>query len=187
MKVTHTKLQEVLVIEPDVFGDTRGWFVETFSQRRYGQAGIPSGFVQDNVSFSAKGVLRGLHFQHPHGQGKLIQVLSGEVFDAAVDIRVGSPTFGKWAAETLSAANHKQIYIPPGFAHGFYVLSDTALFGYKCTDYYEPSCEGGVLYNDPQLAIPWPAGITAVSKKDSGYPMLADIRKDKLPHFKEKK
>ncbi len=139
MKVTQTKLPAVLIIEPDVFGDARGWFLETFSSKRYEQAGLKLPFVQDNVSFSAKNVLRGLHFQYPHSQGKLVQVLSGEVFDVAVDIRVGSPTFGQWVGETLSASNHKQIYIPPGFAHGFCVLSDTALFSYKCTDYYNPA------------------------------------------------
>jgi dTDP-4-dehydrorhamnose 3,5-epimerase len=187
MKVTKTKLPEVLIIEPDAFGDARGWFLETFSQKRYEQTGIKLSFVQDNVSYSAKNVLRGLHFQHPHSQGKLVQVLSGEVFDAAVDIRVGSPTFGQWVADNISAANHRQIYIPPGFAHGFCVLSDTALFSYKCTDYYDAVSEAGVIWNDPDLKILWPVGSPIVSKKDAGYPRLRDIPKDKLPKFREVK
>jgi len=196
MKVTKTRITEVLIIEPEAFGDSRGWFLETFSRQRYeqalapygaGQAGIKLSFVQDNISFSAKNVLRGLHFQHPHSQGKLVQVLSGEAFDVAVDIRVGSPTFGQWAGETLSASNHKQMYIPPGFAHGFCVLSDAALFSYKCTDYYSPADEAGIIFNDPDLAIAWPAGSPIVSKKDAGYPRLKDIPKDKLPKFRTNK
>ncbi|MBN2018774.1 MAG: dTDP-4-dehydrorhamnose 3,5-epimerase [Sedimentisphaerales bacterium] len=183
MKVTQTKIPSVFVIEPDAFGDQRGWFLETFSQKRYEQAGIKLPFVQDNVSFSAKNVLRGLHFQYPHSQGKLVQVLSGEVFDAAVDIRVGSPTFGQWVAETLSADNHKQMYIPPDFAHGFCVLSDTALFSYKCTDYYSGKDEGGIVFNDPDLKIDWPVASPTLSKKDAGYPRLKDIPKNKLPRF----
>jgi dTDP-4-dehydrorhamnose 3,5-epimerase len=189
MKVTQTKLAGVLIFEPAVFGDARGWFVETFSGKRYEeavrqcspQAGLKLPFVQDNVSFSEKNVLRGLHFQYPHSQGKLVQALSGEVFDAAVDIRVGSPTFGQWFGETLSAENHKQMYIPPGFAHGFCVLSDTALFSYKCTDYYNPVTEGGIIWNDPDIGITWPVDIPKVSKKDANYTLLKDIPKNKLP------
>ncbi|MFH1369899.1 MAG: dTDP-4-dehydrorhamnose 3,5-epimerase [Planctomycetota bacterium] len=187
MKITKSKLSEVLIIEPDAFGDARGWFLETFNQNRYEQAGIKSPFVQDNVSFSAKNVLRGLHFQYPNSQGKLVQVLSGEVFDVAVDIRLGSTTFGQWVAENLSAANHKQMYIPPGFAHGFCVLNDTTLFSYKCTDYYNAAAEAGVIFNDPDLAIPWPVGSPIVSNKDAEYPRLRDVPKDKLPKFKEVK
>ena len=191
MKVTRTKLPEVLIIEPDAFGDARGWFLETFSQKRYEQQGIPakSGlpFVQDNVSFSAKNVLRGLHFQHPKSQGKLAQVLSGEVYDVAVDIRVGSPTFGRWVGETLSASNHKQLYIPPGFAHGYCVLSETALFSYKCTDYYRPADEGGIIYNDPDIGISWPVDKPLVSKKDAVYTRLKDISENKLPRFEVNK
>jgi dTDP-4-dehydrorhamnose 3,5-epimerase len=185
MKVTPTKLPTILVIEPDAFGDARGWFLETFSSKRYEQAGLKLPFVQDNVSFSAKNILRGLHFQYPYPQGKLVQVLSGEVFDVAVDIRLGSPTFGQWVGENLSASNHKQIYIPPGFAHGFCVLSDTALFSYKCTDYYIPATEGGIIFNDPDLNIAWPVSTPTVSKKDAGLPRLKDIPKDKLPQYKE--
>ncbi len=181
MKVTQTKLPGVLIIEPDVFGDARGFFIETFSGKRYEEAGLSQPFVQDNVSFSTKGALRGLHFQNPHAQGKLVQVLSGEVLDVAVDIRVGSPNFGQWFGETLSAENHKQMYIPPGFAHGFCVVSDTALFSYKCTDYYSPTTEGGIIWNDPDIGITWPINAPLVSKKDAGYPRLKDIPKDKLP------
>ena len=181
MKVTKTKLPEVLIIEPDAFGDERGWFLETFSSNRYEQVGLKLPFVQDNVSFSARNVLRGLHFQYPHSQGKLVQVLAGEVFDVAVDIRLGSPSFGQWVAANLSSANHKQMYIPPGFAHGFCVLSDTALFSYKCTDYYNPASEGGIIFSDPDLAINWPVGSPVVSNKDAGYPRLCNIPKDKLP------
>jgi dTDP-4-dehydrorhamnose 3,5-epimerase len=185
MKVTQTKIPSVLVFEPDAFGDTRGWFLETFSHKRYERAGIKLPFVQDNISFSARKVLRGLHFQYPHSQGKLVQVLSGEVFDVAVDIRVGSPTFGQWVGETLSSSNHKQVYIPPGFAHGFCVLSDTAMFSYKCTDYYSPAAEAGIIFNDPDLNIAWPVGAPIVSGKDAGYPRLKNIPKDKLPQFEE--
>jgi dTDP-4-dehydrorhamnose 3,5-epimerase len=189
MKVTKTKLPEVLIIEPDVFGDVRGWFLETFSQKRYEQQGIPtkSGlpFVQDNVSFSTKNVLRGLHYQYPKSQGKLVQVLLGEVFDVVVDIRFGSATFGKWVGETLSVSNHKQLYIPPGFAHGYCVISETALFSYKCTDYYSPADEGGIIYNDPALAIAWPVDKPLVSKKDAAYTRLKDIPKNKLPLFEK--
>jgi len=187
MKVTKTKLPEVLVFEPDAFGDARGWFLETFSSKRYEQVGIKKSFVQDNVSFSTKNILRGLHFQYPNPQGKLVQVLSGEVFDVAVDIRLGSPTFGQWAGDTLSAANHKQLYIPPGFAHGFCVLSETAIFSYKCTEYYNPATEGGIIWNDPDLNITWPVSSPVVSKKDAGYPRLSDIPKNKLPPFRESK
>jgi len=186
MKVTQTKLPSVLIFEPDAFGDARGWFLETWSKQRYEQAGIKLPFVQDNVSFSTKNTLRGLHFQYPHTQGKLVQVLSGEAFDVAVDIRLGSPTFGQWTGEILSSSNHKQLYIPPGFAHGFCVLSDMALFSYKCTDYYSPATEGGIVFNDPDISIRWPVtGTPTISKKDAGYPCLKDIPKDKLPPFKE--
>jgi dTDP-4-dehydrorhamnose 3,5-epimerase len=183
MKITQTKLSGVLVLEPDVFGDSRGFFLETFSSKRYEDAGLKLPFVQDNVSYSSKGILRGLHFQNPNAQGKLVQVLTGEVFDVAVDIRVGSPAFGQWFGEILSAENHKQMYIPPGFAHGFCVLSDTALFFYKCTDYYNPSTEGGIIWNDPDLAIAWPVNNPQISKKDAGCTPLKNIPKNKLPVY----
>jgi dTDP-4-dehydrorhamnose 3,5-epimerase len=185
MKVTKTKLPEVLIIEPDVFSDARGWFLETFSRKRYEQMGIKEAFVQDNVSYSVKNVLRGLHYQYPNPQGKLVQVLSGEVYDVAVDIRLGSPTFGQWVADTISASNHRQIYIPPGFAHGFCVLTDTALFSYKCTEYYNAAADAGIIWNDPDLNIPWPVDSPIVSKKDAGFLRLKDIHKDKLPKYKE--
>jgi len=180
-----TELPGVVVLEPQVFGDPRGWFVETWSHERYEQAGIPGPFVQDNVSFSRRGILRGLHYQHPQPQGKLVQVLSGEVFDVAVDIRTGSPTFGKWVGVTLSAENHRQMYIPPGFAHGFCVTSETTLFSYKCTDYYNPPTEGGVLFSDPNIGIQWPIADPLLSKKDSGNPLLWNIPPQRLPHYEE--
>lgn len=187
MKVTQTKLAGVLVIEPDVLGDARGFFIETFSGKRYEEAGLKLPFVQDNVSFSTKGILRGLHFQNPYAQGKLVQVLSGEVFDTAVDIRAGSPAFGQWFGEILSAENHKQMYVPPGFAHGFCVLSETALFSYKCTDYYNSTTEGGIIWNDPDIGITWPFDTPKLSKKDANCPWLKDIPKDKLPRYGEYK
>src|SRR5690606_25549683 len=141
MKVTRTKLQGVFVIDPDVFSDARGFFLETWSHRRYSEAGMPHTFVQDNLSRSARGILRGLHLQHPFGQGKLVQVMHGEVYDVAVDVRVGSPTFGQWVGTTLTADNHRQVYIPPGFAHGFCVVSEHALFSYKCTEAYHRETE----------------------------------------------
>ena len=181
MKITQTKIPSVLVFEPDAFGDSRGCFLETWSKKRYEQAGINLPFVQDNISFSSKNVLRGLHFQFPNSQGKLVFVLAGEVFDVAVDIRLGSPTFGQWVGEVLSASNHKQMFIPPGFAHGFCVLSDTTLFSYKCTDYYSPADEEGIIYNDPDIKIAWPVASPLVSKKDAAYSRLKDIPKNKLP------
>ena len=183
MKISETKLPGVLIFEPKVFSDDRGFFLETWSQQRYCEAGIVSSFVQDNVSVSRKGTLRGLHFQHPHGQGKLIQVLSGEVMDVAVDIRLGSPTFGQWVSVILSQSNHKQVYTPPGFAHGFCVISDNAMFSYKCTDYYDASAEGGVIWNDPDLDISWPIENPILSTKDTAYPRLKDIPHESLPRF----
>ena len=148
---------------------------------RYQEAGITGSFVQDNISVSRKGTLRGLHFQNPNGQGKLVQVLRGKVFDVAVDIRVGSETFGKWESIELSAENHKQMYIPPGFAHGFCVLSETAMFSYKCTDYYTPSAEGGILWNDPDIGIQWPVDNPVLSEKDLEYTKLSGIPQENLP------
>ena len=183
MKVTETKLPEVLIFEPKVFPDDRGFFLETWSRQRYIEAGVEPGFVQDNTSFSKKGTLRGLHYQYPHSQGKLVQVLDGEVTDVAVDIRVGSPTFGKSVSVVLSGSNHKQIYIPPGFAHGFCVTSETAFFSYKCTDYYNASAEGGILWNDPEIEIEWPIAEPSLSAKDASYTILKDIPRDSLPQF----
>ena len=185
MRVVPTDLPDVLVVEPRVFGDHRGYFLETFQARRYAEAGIPGPFVQDNLSFSQRGVLRGLHYQHPHAQGKLVWVLQGEVFDVAVDIRRGSPTFGRWVGVRLSGENKRQLWIPPGFAHGFCVLSETALFTYKCTDYYAPEDEGTVRWDDPDLGIEWPVEEPALSAKDAAAPMLAEIPVERLPPYGE--
>jgi dTDP-4-dehydrorhamnose 3,5-epimerase len=184
MNAKETRLPGVLILEPDVFSDERGFFLETFSSVRYENTGIQGPFVQDNISFSKKGVLRGLHFQYPQSQGKLVQVLSGRVVDVAVDIRVGSPTFGHWDSVVLSDANHRQMYIPPGFAHGYCVTSETAVFSYKCTDFYNPQTEGGIIWNDPDLNIDWPVTEPVLSSKDASYPRLKDLRPDKLPHFR---
>jgi len=185
MKVTTTALPGLVMLEPKVFGDQRGFFSETYSERRYAELGIDRPFVQDNVSKSEHGVLRGLHLQHPHDQGKLVTVVVGEVFDVAVDVRRGSPTFGRWVGVSLSEDNHRQLYIPPGFAHGFCVTTSTALFVYKCTDYYSPSTELGVAWNDPDLAIAWPLDAPKLSTKDAAYPRLAEIPSEKLPPYVE--
>ena len=158
-KITVTPCGEIeglYIIEPEVFGDNRGYFMETYSEKDFFEAGLTMKFVQDNQSKSKKGVLRGLHFQKEHPQGKLVRAVSGEVFDVAVDIRKGSKTFGKWFGVTLSSENKKMFYIPEGFAHGFLVLSDEAEFAYKCTDFYHPEDEGGLRYNDSEVGIEWP-------------------------------
>ena len=151
-----TKLPGVIIIQPQVFGDSRGYFMETYKKELFAEAGIDKEFVQDNESSSAKGVLRGLHFQKNHTQGKLVRVTHGEVFDVAVDVRPGSETYGQWVGVTLSSEKKNMFYIPEGFAHGFLVLSDTAEFVYKCTDIYDPASEGGVPWNDPTIAVDWP-------------------------------
>lgn len=184
MKVSKTALQGALVIEPDVFGDDRGFFMESWNRRRYQELGIDVDFVQDNVSFSVQGTLRGLHCQTPHSQGKLVQVLVGEVFDVAVDIRQDSPTFGRWVGISLSAGNRRQFYIPPGFAHGFCVTSENALFAYKCTDYYEPAAELAVAWNDPDLAIGWPVRAPLLSPKDQSAPRLKNVPPEVLPPYR---
>ena len=177
MKISHSKLKGCVIIEPRVFGDERGFFLETFQTVRYQQeAGIDLAFVQDNHSRSARGVLRGLHFQKTKPQGKLVRVVRGEVYDVAVDIRNGSPTFGECEGVILSEDNKKQFWVPPGFAHGFVVLSDTADFEYKCTDYYDPSDEGSILWNDPDLDIPWPIANPVLSTKDQSAKRLVDLR-----------
>ena len=183
MQVTRTAIPDVLVIDPRVFCDERGFFFETWSAGRYAEAGVPLTFVQDNLSRSDKGVLRGLHMQHPGGQGKLVYALEGEVFDVAVDVRVGSPTFGAWVGYTLSAQNKRQIYIPPGFAHGFCVTSPWALFAYKCTAPYRPDLELGILWNDPAIGITWPVEDPVLSGKDRVYPLLADVPEGRLPAY----
>ena len=168
----ETGLSGVVIIEPTVFGDARGYFMETYTRREFAQGGIDREFVQDNQSKSSRGVLRGLHFQKQHPQGKLVRVISGEVFDVAVDCRPGSATFGKWAGVTLSAENKKMFYVPEGFAHGFVVLSDEAEFTYKCTDYYTPGDEGGIPWNDPTVGVEWPQVGTPflTSEKDAEHP-----------------
>jgi dTDP-4-dehydrorhamnose 3,5-epimerase len=183
MQIQTTELPGVLIIEPKVFGDERGFFMETWNKARYEETVTPENFVQDNVSFSRKGVLRGLHFQKINPQGKLVYVLQGEVFDVALDIRIGSPTFGKWTSVILSSENKRQFFIPAGFAHGFCVTSETALFAYKCTDKYNPQSEGSVLWNDPDLNIPWPVAIPELSLKDQQGIKLADFPKELLPNY----
>lgn len=175
MKITETKLAGVLIIEPKVFGDSRGFFKETFQAERYREAGIEYTFVQDNYSRSQKGVLRGLHFQITKPQGKLVFCPKGAVFDVAVDIDPESSTYGQYVGVELTEENHKQLWVPPGYAHGFCVLSETADFQYKCTDYYDPSDEGGVIWNDPDVAIEWPIDNPSLSSKDALLPTLADV------------
>lgn len=183
MDVKQTALPGVLLIEPRVFGDARGYFLETWRQDRYREAGIAGAFVQDNVSFSQRGVLRGLHYQLPHAQGKLVTVLQGEVFDVAVDIRRGSPHFGQWVGVLLCGETMNQVYVPPGFAHGFCVTSETALFSYKCTDVYAPQAEGAVRWDDPALGIDWPIDAVQLNDKDRAAPLLADIDAARLPVY----
>ena len=183
MKVIETKLPGVLIVEPKVFGDARGYFLESFQAARYAEAGMAGPFVQDNLSFSRRGILRGLHLQNPRPQGKLVQVLQGEVFDVAVDVRVGSPTFGQWEGVVLSQENARQLYVPPGFAHGFLVTSETALFAYKCTDYYTPQSELSILWNDPDIGIEWPRIEPQLSAKDAAGLRLADIDSARLPKY----
>ncbi|MBU0688970.1 MAG: dTDP-4-dehydrorhamnose 3,5-epimerase [Gammaproteobacteria bacterium] len=183
MKTTSTELAGVLILEPKVFGDQRGYFMETWNQAAYEAAGIKEAFVQDNLSFSKRGILRGLHFQKPNTQGKLVYVLQGEVFDVIVDIRVGSPSFGKAINVTLSADNKRQVYIPPGFAHGFCVTSDYAMFAYKCTDRYNPQAEASVLWNDPDLDILWPVSEPELSAKDKDGMPLKDFAPERLPQY----
>jgi dTDP-4-dehydrorhamnose 3,5-epimerase len=175
MNIIETELPGVLIIEPVVYGDARGFFLESFHARRYAESGLPETFVQDNHSRSSRGVLRGLHYQLRHPQGKLVRVVSGEVFDVAVDIRRGSPTFGRWVGATVSADNHRQLYVPPGFAHGFCVLSEYADFLYKCTDYYAPDDEHGVRWDDPDIGVEWPALAFRLSDKDRNNPLLREL------------
>ena len=183
MKVTPLTLPEVLLVEPQRFGDARGYFLETWRQERYQAAGITLPFVQDNLSRSAHGILRGLHLQHPNDQGKLVYVIEGEVFDVAGDVRGGSPNFGKWTGAALASEDHRQLWIPPGFAHGFCVTSETALFAYKCTALYSVSDELGVAWNDPALAISWPVAEPRLSAKAAALPRLAELDPARLPRY----
>jgi dTDP-4-dehydrorhamnose 3,5-epimerase len=184
MKLLKTQLEEVFVIEPPVFQDSRGFFMETFHRERYEALGLHADFCQDNLSFSSKNTLRGLHYQLPHEQAKLVQVLQGEIFDVAVDIRRGSPSFGRAVGVTLSGSNRRQLFIPRGFAHGFCVLSETALFAYKCSDFYAPDCDRGVQWSDPALGIAWPIEKPLLSAKDQRLPLLEDIPEEQLPLFR---
>ena len=183
MKVTATDFDGVVIIEPKVFDDKRGFFLETYQLERYRDAGIEAAFVQDNISRSAAGTLRGLHYQYPRGQAKLVQVLDGEIFDVAVDIRRGSPTFGQWFGVNLSGENHRQLYIPQGFAHGFCVLSESVLFMYKCSDYYVPEDEQGIQWNDPKFNIQWPVKAPVLSPRDVDLPAVDSIAADRLPLY----
>lgn len=180
MKIIETEIQGLFIIEPDVYGDSRGYFFESFNKRRFEeQTGINVDFVQDNESRSTYGVVRGLHFQKPpHAQAKLVRVVSGRVLDVAVDLREGSPTYGKHVAVELSGENHRQVFIPKGFAHGFSVLSEEAVFQYKCDDYYAPETEGAVAWDDPDIAIDWriPADDMILSEKDKKHPRLSELK-----------
>ncbi|MGC3956824.1 MAG: dTDP-4-dehydrorhamnose 3,5-epimerase [Verrucomicrobiota bacterium] len=180
MNVITCDIPGLVVIEPKVFGDARGFFMETWNQHRYRDAGLDWNFVQDNLSFSRRGILRGLHFQNPKGQGKLVYALQGEVFDVAVDIRKNSPTFGRWHGVTLSAENKRQFFVPAGFAHGFAVLSETALFAYKCTELYTPQNEMSLLWNDPDVGVQWPLENPQLSEKDIRGVRLKDIPHERL-------
>ncbi len=183
MKIIETSIPDVKLIKPRRFDDERGFFQQTYHQKQYQDAGIPAVFVQDNWSHSSKGVLRGLHYQLKHPQSKLVSVIRGEVFDIAVDIRQGSPTFGKWVGEVLSAGNGHQLYVPEGFAHGFCILSDTADVMYKCSDFYIPEDEYGLRWNDPDLGIEWPDLDFLVSEKDQQAPKMNAVNETHFPDF----
>jgi dTDP-4-dehydrorhamnose 3,5-epimerase len=183
LNVTTTELAGVVVIEPRVFKEARGWFTETWSAARYAEQGIPSAFVQDNVSYSVPDVLRGLHYQLPNAQGKLVTVLEGEVYDVAVDIRTDSPTFGKWVGVTLSSENHRQLWVPAGFAHGFFVRKPS-IVTYKVDAPYDPRSERSVLWSDEDLGIEWPGREPLLSDKDARAPKLRDIPRDLLPRLR---
>jgi len=183
LKVEATELPGVLVITPDVFGDERGFFMETYSASLYADAGIGDVFVQDNYSHSRRGTLRGLHYQLQRPQAKLISVIWGEIYDVAVDIRRGSPTYGQWVGQTLSEQNRSQLFVPAGFAHGFCVLSERALFSYKCTDFYSAPSEFGIAWDDPDIGIDWPIDSPQLSAKDQHNRRLKDIPTGELPHY----
>ena len=180
MEIIKTEFPGLLLIKPQIFGDARGYFYEAWNKERYEAAGITESFVQDNVSFSSKGVLRGLHYQKPYTQGKLVSVLMGEVWDVVVDLRRSSPTFGKWKAFTLTSERKEQLYVPQGFAHGFCVLSETALFQYKCTDKYSPESEHGIMWNDETLGITWPVRNPLISEKDTKHPCFKALNETLL-------
>ena len=175
MNILSTSIEDVLIIEPEIFQDSRGFFTETYHQKRYQEYGIDGVFVQDNLSFSVRGTLRGLHYQSRYPQAKLVQAITGEIFDVAVDIRPDSPTFGKWTGVHLSNQNKRQLFIPEGFAHGFCVLSETAHFLYKCSAFYDPDDERGILWSDPDIRIDWPVKAPIVSDKDQRLPFFSDL------------
>ena len=183
MKVISTDLPGVVVLEPRVFPDARGSFRTIFRTDEYESLGLEHSFVQDNVSVSKHGVLRGLHFQNPNGQGKLVFALRGSVFDVAVDVRANSPTFGRAVWTTLSDENHQQVFIPPGFAHGFVVTSDVAVVAYKCSAYYAPASEQSIRWDDASLGIPWPIETPVVSARDAEAPLLAEVPRERLPRL----
>jgi dTDP-4-dehydrorhamnose 3,5-epimerase len=182
VRVVPTAIPGVVIIEPEVHQDGRGFFLETYHAERYREYGIAGPFVQDNHSRSVGATLRGLHLQLRHPQGKLIRVIEGEIFDVAVDVRRNSPTFGRWVGVSVSAENFRQLYVPPGFAHGFAVVSPTAQVEYKCTDIYDPASEVGIAWNDPALGIAWPVSDPTLSLRDAGHPSLATLA-DKLPIY----
>lgn len=186
MNIITTSMEGVLIIEPKVFTDNRGFFMETYNRNRYIKAGINTLFVQDNLSYSVLGTVRGLHYQIRRPQAKLIQVVTGEIFDVAVDIRPGSGTFGKWIGFHLSDRNKRQLFIPQGFAHGFCVLSKTAHFLYKCSDFYAPDDEGGINWSDPEIGIDWPVKDPIISEKDKPHPNLSDLTEKQLPFLKNR-
>ena len=183
MKFRQSALDGVLIIEPGVFGDERGFFMEDWKSGAYAKAGLPPVMSQSNFSKSSYGVIRGLHYQYPQAQGKLVSVLEGTVFDVAVDIRTGSPGFGKWTAVELSAANRLQLYVPEGFAHGFCALSETALVHYMCTSEYAPEYDAALAWNDPDIGVEWPIEPVSVSVKDAEAPLLREIPVSRLPRF----
>lgn len=183
MRVVPTDLPGVVIIEPVVHRDARGFFLETFNAARFASAGLSVTFVQDNHSSSVQGTLRGLHAQRTRPQGKLVRVIEGEIWDVAVDVRPDQPTFGKWTATTLSADNFRQLYIPPGFAHGFCVLSPIAQVEYKCTALYDREDEIGIVYNDPDIGIPWPVAQPILSDRDRSHPRLAEVRTRLMPSY----
>jgi dTDP-4-dehydrorhamnose 3,5-epimerase len=184
MKVIETALPGALILEPKVFGDSRGFFYESYNKASYREAGITADFIQSNVSRSAKGVLRGLHYQWPNPQGKLVSVLEGEVYDVAVDVLRDSPNFGQWVGVMLTADNHRHFWIPEGFAHGFCVLSEFATFTYQCTALYDAAADAGIRWNDAAIGIDWPLSDPLLSDKDARAPLLADVARDRLPVLK---
>jgi dTDP-4-dehydrorhamnose 3,5-epimerase len=183
VKLIETGLPGLVIVEPVVHGDSRGFFMETWNAGRYGAAGLPDRFVQSNISRSASGVIRGLHYQHPGAQGKLVSVLEGRVFDVAVDIRSDSPTFRQWAGVELSASNHRQLYVPAGFAHGFCVLGDSALLSYLCTTQFSAEYDSGIAWNDPDIGIEWPIEPESLSQKDRNAPPLRNVPRERLPRM----